>query len=213
MPHPGLLIAFEGIDGGGKTTQARRVADALRARGHEVILTKEPTNGPHGARIRASAVTGRLPAEEELALFLADRQQHVTELILPALERGAVVIVDRYYPSTVAYQGIRGWDPADLRARNEVFAPAPDLLFVLDIPARQGLARVQGRGDVADAFEKEDLLEASRGIFRTMASWPGAAVIDATQPLAEVSAIVDAHVDQALRGARGRADRGGGSDR
>jgi dTMP kinase len=164
----GRLIAFEGIDGAGKTTQARRLAATLRADGLEVIETKEPTNGPIGQRIRASAQTGRLPIDEELALFVADRREHVATLIRPALARGAWVLVDRYYPSTVAYQGARGKDPAELLALNESFAPRPDLLLIFDIDPRIGLARVRARGDVADLFEQVDQLAAARAVFATL---------------------------------------------
>jgi dTMP kinase len=201
MPNPrprGLLIAFEGIDGGGKTTQATRLRDHLVALGREVVLTKEPTNGPWGQRLRASAKTGRLPPEEELDLFLRDRAEHVTDEIQPALDRGAVVIIDRYYPSTVAYQGIRGWDPAELRARNEAFAPRPDLLVILDIAAERGLGRVASRGDTADAFERVDLLDRSRVIFQSMRDWPGALLIDATQPLEQVERRVHAALQPLL---------------
>ncbi len=201
MPNPrprGLLIAFEGIDGGGKTTQAKRLRDHLVALGREVVLTKEPTNGPWGQRLRASAKTGRLPPEEELDLFLRDRAEHVAGEIQPALDRGAVVIIDRYYPSTVAYQGIRGWDPAELRARNEAFAPRPDLLVILDIAAERGLGRVASRGDTADAFERVDLLDRSRVIFQSMRDWPGALLIDATQPLELVEERVHAALQPLL---------------
>jgi dTMP kinase len=203
MPEPrprGLLIAFEGIDGGGKTTQATRLRDHLVRLGREVVLTKEPTNGPWGQRLRASAKTGRLPPEEELELFLRDRAEHVADELQPALDRGAVVIIDRYYPSTVAYQGIRGWDPADLRARNEAFAPRPDLLVILDIAAERGLSRVASRGDTADAFERVDLLDRSRLIFQSMRDWPGALLIDATEPLEQVEARVHAALAPLLAG-------------
>jgi dTMP kinase len=162
----GVLIAFEGIDGSGKTTQARRLAHRLRNAGVTVVLTKEPTMGPHGARLRASASSGRLDPEAEVALFEADRREHVAQVIAPALARGAAVIVDRYYFSTAAYQGARGLDPAAILARNEGFAPAPDLLVILEIPVGVGLARIRERGDGAgNLFEREDALAACAAIF------------------------------------------------
>src|SRR5262245_31030289 len=128
----GLLIAFEGIDGAGKTTQARRLVSDLTERGVPAIYTKEPTDGPHGRAIRATATTGRLPPAEELALFVADRREHVAGELEPALTAGTCVVIDRYYLSTAAYQGARGLDPARILTDNEAFAPAPDVCFLLD---------------------------------------------------------------------------------
>lgn len=178
-PYPGLLIAIEGIDGTGKSTQARLLADAVRQldafRDREIVLTKEPTDGPIGQRIRATAITGRLPVEEELALFMEDRRQHVNEVIVPALQRGAVVIVDRYYFSSAAYQGARGLDWREVLRMNEVFAPRPDVLFVLDAPVEVGLERIGKRGlggsggnSATDEFEQRESLEAARTIFLMM---------------------------------------------
>jgi dTMP kinase len=163
--YGGLLVAIEGIDGAGKTTQVRRLAAALSAQGREVLATKEPTNGKWGAKIRLSASTGRLPLEEELHAFLEDRKEHVRDELLPALQSGKVVVVDRYYLSNVAYQGARGKDPVEIFRRN-AFAPVPDLLIILDVAPDVGLARVKKRGDVADLFEKEEELAKAREIFR-----------------------------------------------
>jgi dTMP kinase len=93
----GLFIVIEGIDGTGKSTQAQRLGEWFKAQGREVILSREPTAGPWGQKVRASGETGRLSAEDELQYFLNDRQQHVQELIAPALAAGKVVILDRYY--------------------------------------------------------------------------------------------------------------------
>ncbi len=182
-----MLIVFEGLDGAGKSTQIRALAAALQARGHQVICSKEPTDGPHGAALRRSAKTGRLPIEEEIGLFLKDRRQHVDELIRPALDRGAYVLLDRYYFSTCAYQGARGVDPAELRARNEAFAPRPDLLVILEIEPEDGLARVRGRGDQADAFEQLESLRRVRAIFDTFTG-PWILRLDANQPAQEITA-------------------------
>lgn len=165
----GRLVAIEGVDGAGKTTQLARLAAALRARGREVVTTKEPTDGPIGRRIRATARTGRLPAEQELALFLEDRRAHVEGLIAPALARGAVVLVDRYFYSTAAYQGARGLDPADILRRNEAFAPVPDLVLLLEVDPEVGLARVRGRDGAENLFERLDDLRACDRVFRALA--------------------------------------------
>ena len=120
-PYSGFLVVIEGIDGAGKSTQARVLGEQLTARGHRVVLTREPTMGKWGKLLRESAETGRLSIEEEVEMFLKDRREHVEELILPRLREGCVVIVDRYYFSTAAYQGARGVDPQELLRRNEEF--------------------------------------------------------------------------------------------
>src|ERR1700760_2647970 len=122
----GLLVVFEGTDGAGRTTQAGLLEDWLAPTGVEVVRTKEPTNGPWGRRVRESATTGRLSPDEELHAFLEDRKEHVPQLIKPAIAKGQIVIVDRYYFSTAAYQGARGRDPVELLRINEAFAPKPD---------------------------------------------------------------------------------------
>ena len=162
----GRLIVVEGVDGAGKSSLVRRFVERLRhERGVEVVASREPTDGVFGAKVRASASTGRLPLEEELELFEADRRQHVDELIIPALRRGAWVVLDRYYFSTAAYQGARGADPLDILRRNERFAVVPDLMLLLDCTPQVSLERVRGRGDVANEFERLDALERVRNIF------------------------------------------------
>ena len=186
MPR-GFLIAIEGIDGTGKSTQARRLGEWLAANGREVVLSREPTDGPWGKQLRESAASGRLSATDELEYFLNDRRQHVTETINPALAAGKVVILDRYYFSTMAYQGARGFDPADIRRRNEEFAPAPDLLVILDLDVDAAHRRIGCRGDTANAFEQRDNLQRCRDIFLSLADEPFARVIDCDGPLDEVA--------------------------
>jgi dTMP kinase len=161
----GVLIAFEGIDGAGKTTQASLLARHCREMGLEVVESKEPTNGQWGRKVRNSAETGRLSPEDELELFIADRREHVQTLVGPALDARKVVIVDRYYFSTAAYQGARGMDPEEILALNEQFAPQPDILFLLTIDPSLGRARIASRGDRANLFEGERELAASAEIF------------------------------------------------
>ena len=129
----GLFIVLEGIDGTGKSSHAKSLASYFSSLGREVVLSREPTDGPWGKKLRDSASTGRLEPAEELEYFLRDRREHVEQLIRPALAEGKVVILDRYYFSTMAYQGARGFDPAEIRRRNEEFAPVPDWLFILDV--------------------------------------------------------------------------------
>ena len=172
MKQAGLFIVLEGIDGTGKSTQAHLLADWFRAQGREVVASREPTDGPWGRQIRATAATGRLAPEEELELFLKDRREHVEQLIAPALAAGKVVILDRYYFSTMAYQGSRGFDPAEIRARNEAFAPRPDLLLILDLDVDRALERIGARGDTANEFEKRDALARCREIFLSLKEEP-----------------------------------------
>jgi dTMP kinase len=163
--HSGFLLVLEGIDGVGKTTISQRLAEYCQSRGLETVTGREPTNGPWGRKLRESAQTGRLSLEEELELFLKDRGEHVSQVILPALEAGKVVILDRYYLSTAAYQGARGANPAQILERNEAFAPTPDLALLLDLAPEDGLGRVRRRGDAPDEFEHENALREVRRIF------------------------------------------------
>ncbi len=164
-----MLVAFEGIDGSGKTTQASLLADWAGASGLDVVRTKEPTAGPWGAKVRSSKFTGRLSPEEELECFIRDRQEHVATLITPALARGALVIIDRYYYSTVAYQGARGHDPQALLKRNRAFAPVPDVVFLLDLDPQRGLERIHTRGEGRDLFENLPELTRAREVFLSLA--------------------------------------------
>jgi dTMP kinase len=184
----GLFIVIEGIDGTGKSTQSKRLAEWFRSRGREVVLSREPTDGPWGKKLRESATTGRLSAEEELECFLNDRREHVEMSIKPALAEGKVVILDRYYFSTMAYQGARGFDPAEIRRRNEAFAPQPDLLLILDLSVESAHGRIGARGDTANEFEQRDTLTRCREIFLSLRDEPFACVIDAEPSLNEVTA-------------------------
>jgi len=181
----GILVAVEGIDGAGKTTQVRLLERLLAAAEIETVSTKEPTQGPWGRQIRASAQTGRMGPEDELQAFLNDRREHVRDLLEPSLAAGKLVLVDRYYFSTVAYQGARGLDRRRLLSLN-AFAPAPDVLIVLDVPPAVGLGRVRDRGDEADLFEKEDELARARTIFREL-DVPNLHLLDGTLSVSAIA--------------------------
>lgn len=190
----GALIVIEGIDGGGKTTLARGLAQALEARGLELLLTREPTDGPEGRRLREAAARGlRFSPEEELSLFFEDRRRHVREVVKPALARGAVVVQDRSFYSTAAYQGLRGLDRAAILRDSRAFAPEPDLLIVVDLPVDVALQRAESRGEGRTAFEDEASLLQIRAFFQSL---PEAEPIDGTQPpeamLAQALALVAA---------------------
>lgn len=180
----GLLIAVEGIDGAGKTTLARALTSSLLAGGISVSASKEPTNGPWGALLRKSASDGRLSPDEEVRLLLLDRRQHVDEFVKPSLSEGKVVILDRYFPSMVAYQGAHGLSTAELLVAND-FAPEPDVTLLLDVSPEVGMARILARGDQPNLFETEDNLGKCRDIFLNMAL-PSRRVIDASQDSAKV---------------------------
>ncbi len=187
MISSGLFIVIEGIDGTGKSTQARRLAEWLTSLGRDVILSREPTDGPWGTKLRQSALTGRMSPDEELECFLKDRRQHVEELINPALSAGKVVILDRYYFSTMAYQGARGFDPQEIRRRNEEFATTPDLLLILDLDVDAAHERIGVRGDTANEFEKRSNLERCREIFLSLSEEPFATVISSEGSLDDVA--------------------------
>ena len=173
----GVLLAFEGIDGSGKSTQARLFADWAESLGREVVRTREPTQGPWGRKIREARFTHRMSPADELAAFLEDRKEHVATLIRPALARGAVVVVDRYYYSTVAYQGARGLDPKELLATNRAFAPKPDLVLLVDAEPKVALERIHARGEGQDLFENLEALTKVREIFLSLGE-PHIVVID-----------------------------------
>jgi dTMP kinase len=183
-----MFIVLEGIDGTGKSTQAKRLAEHFTAQGRAVTLSREPTDGPWGTLLRNSANTGRLSPHEELETFLKDRRQHVDEKIAPALAAGHIVILDRYYFSTMAYQGARGFDPLKIRAENETFAPVPDLLLILDLDVDTAIQRIGIRGDTANEFEQRANLEYCRTIFLSLKDEPFARLINANRSPDEVTA-------------------------
>jgi dTMP kinase len=172
-PHsfPGLLIAFEGIDGTGKSSQIQLLAATLRGQGREVVTTREPTDGEYGQRIRQLYVKrDTVSREEELALFVADRREHVAQVIAPALAAGKVVLTDRYYFSTAAYQGANGLNVDDILRQNESFAPRPGLVLLLQIPVAEGLRRIrQLRGERPDSFEGEEYLARVAAVYDRLA--------------------------------------------
>jgi dTMP kinase len=162
----GLFITLEGIEGAGKTTQAAVLADALRMRGYQVVVTREPGGTRTGELIRAIFLDSSVSLEvsAELLLVLADRAQHVREKLRPALEAGQIVISDRYSDSTTAYQGFgRGFDLKLIEELNLLASDGinPDLTIVLDCEPEVGLVRTRARAESAgrgsDRFEREQL--------------------------------------------------------
>jgi dTMP kinase len=163
----GLLIVLEGIDGSGKTTQARALLRRLRRRGRQAVFFREPTRGRWGREIKRQAVRAdSLTPEEQLELFVKDRRENVVLNLKPALAAGKVVVLDRYYFSTIAYQGAKGLDPGRIRRINEAFAVRPDLVVILDVDAAAGLGRIAGRKTRDELFEREGYLVRVARIFR-----------------------------------------------
>lgn len=165
----GLLIVFEGIDGTGKSTQLSLLANTLRQQGFSVIETREPTDGQFGQQIRALyANRNGVSREQELELFLADRREHVQNLLTPALQKGQIILCDRYFLSTAAYQGAIGFSPAEILEKNS-FAPTPDLALLFYAPPHVGIERITvKRGETLNDFEQEATLQRVAAIFDSL---------------------------------------------
>ena len=159
MSRPGHFITFEGIDGSGKSTQARHAAERLRATGRDVVLTREPGGAPGAEDIRRLLVEGdpaRWSPETEILLFTAARRDHLERTILPALEAGKIVISDRFADSTRVYQGAARGDLRDIvdKLHDAVIGIEPDLTIILDFDPEAALARGLARGSGEDRFEE-----------------------------------------------------------
>ena len=165
----GLLIVFEGIDGSGKSTQCRMLADLLNKKGIANISLAEPTRGKWGMKIRQLLAKGRngISANEELEWFMNDRREDVKQNIEPALNAGKVVLMDRYYFSTAAYQGALGFDPQKIRVDNERFAPIPDRVLIFHNSPEKSLERIESSREEKSAFEKRDYLIEVQNIFKS----------------------------------------------
>jgi dTMP kinase len=186
-----MLIAFEGLDGSGKTTQARLLFEKL-SQSYSCILTKEPTDGPIGlfARDNMKSSTNKDTMENTLvmeAFFIADRIDHVNSIIKPSLELGKVVITDRYVLSTIAYGGVVGIDTAWLAELNKNF-PMPDITFLMDIDTQAAMARLQSRAEKPQVFENKEFLRVARYIYKNEAQkFKNAHIIDADRPQEKIA--------------------------
>ncbi len=164
MLKRGVLIAIEGIDGAGKSTQAKILKERLEKRGFDAILLKEPTSSKWGKIIKEiSKKTESIDPYKELELFVKDREFNVKKNIIPFLKNKKIVIVDRYYISTIAYQGARGIDKENIKEMNEKFAPKPDIVFILDIDPDDSLKRIRREKEIL--FERENFLKEVRKNF------------------------------------------------
>lgn len=208
----GLFITVEGVDGAGKSTQIARLADALRAEGRAVTTTREPGGAPGAEEIRRLLVEGapgRWSAETELLLFTAARRDHMERTLRPALERGAVVLCDRYVDSTRAYQSARrggdacGVDRARVDALHALMIGLdPDLTLILDLDPAVSLARGLARAAAPGRYESFgiDFQHALRAAFRAIAEAEPlrCALIDASGPPDAVAARLRAAVAHRL---------------
>ena len=197
-PQHGLLIVFEGIDGTGKSTQISLLESFLKNKGFGVTTTREPTQGRFGQRIRELYQNRQtVTLEQELELFLSDRREHVETLITPSLKKGRIVLCDRYYLSTAAYQGAEGLDPLMIIEQNH-FAPAPDLAFILEIDAEESTKRITiSRGDRLNDFEQLASLKKVDKIFKDL-HFPYIRRIDGAQTIDQVSSLVRKHTVRLL---------------
>ena len=210
MSKNGKFITFEGPEGAGKSTQLRLLAEELRSRGLEVITTREPGGTPLAEVLRNILKTHQgtetLHPETELLLMEAARSQHAREVILPALERGAVVLCDRFYDSTTAYQGAARNIDTSLIAELNIFAAAfrkPDLTLILDLDIESGFRRAGKRQETAgeyDRFEAENRSFHSRvreGFHAIAAKEPQRVrIIDAEGTPEEVAARIRSAADE-----------------
>lgn len=179
----GILIAIEGIDGAGKTSQTIRLRKYFEALGFDVDNFKEPTDGPYGKEIKELAIHGRnsVTPEHELELFLKDRAEDCEKNIKPALDKNKLVFLDRYYFSSVAYQGALGLDKNDILRRNEEIAIVPDLTIIIDVAVKIGLSRIEKyRKEKHNHFEKANYLEKVRRLFLEM-KMPNIQIIDGSR--------------------------------
>ena len=203
--HAGLFIALEGGEGAGKTTQARMLAIWLREQGFDVITTREPGATKVGMRLRALLLdtthTGMSPRAEAL-MYAADRAEHVAEVISPALERGGVIITDRYTDSSLAYQGAaRGLRTEDVAWLSHWATDGlvPDLTILLDLPPQAGLGRRTRSADRLEA-EPTEFHDRVRAGFLSLARQDPQRylVLDATRPAAELTQEIQERVREML---------------
>ena len=159
--------------------------DEFEKNDEKTILLKEPTNGKYGRKLW-EMLSGKIEAttEEILELFVMDRKEHVDQKINPALNEGKIVLMDRYYYSTMAYQAAAGIDVKRIRKDNK-FAPKPDIVLIFDLPADLAMKRVRGHS-VADVFEKEEHLEKVRKAYLNLEDDPLVRIIDATRTPEEI---------------------------
>jgi len=180
MNNRGVFIVFEGIDGSGKTVHLKDISIKLKEKGYQVVLTREPSQGKVGNFLRSYVhqKNFKLPPETEALLFAADRFDHVTSVIIPALKRGRVVLSDRYYYSSIAYQGVGRVNTDWIKEMNR-FALRPDLAVLLDILPEYSLHRLKRRRSI---YEDSDYLRKVRDIYIKLVNKGELVKVDADRP-------------------------------
>lgn len=196
MQKRGVLIAIEGIDGAGKSTQARLLVEWLKSRGIEAEYSREPTDGPIGRLIVEMMELRTLSPPIDALLFAADRLHHYASYLLPTLERGCVVVCDRYLHSSLAYQGATVGDVEWVRCLNK-HVPPPDLGIYIDVEPEIGISRKRGRSSI---FEDVNLLRRAREIYLDFVRSGELTLIDGRHNVEEVSRLVVETVSSMLPG-------------
>ncbi|NIQ05532.1 MAG: dTMP kinase [Candidatus Korarchaeota archaeon] len=203
MQEKGILIAIEGIDGCGKTTQVRRLKKKLTKRGFDTKVVKEPTKGTYGREIR-DILRGKKEADQDelLKLFIMDRKENVNENVLPSLKEGKIVIADRYFVSTLAYQkGNKRSFEKILEAHK--FAPLPELVVIIDVSPEIAINRLSKEATPRDQFENDkDFLTRVRenylDISHVLKEKTNILVVDGEQPPNEVHRKIWAEVKRLI---------------
>ena len=187
--QPGKFIVIEGIDGAGTTTQAKLLSEWIASRGRRCVLTSEPTDGPVGVLLR-QILSGGVPVPDNDAialLFAADRIDHLDREVLPALKAGSDVVSDRYYHSSFTYQSLQG-DLEWIRELNSR-ARAPDVTYILDLPAELAAQRRRGQRTSEEIYEKDSTQQKLEEAYRRLPSWMQDEVIVMVDGSVEIQAV------------------------
>ncbi len=194
-----MFIVIEGIDGSGKTTQCRLLAEYLRSRNIPCRELAEPSETQTGMKIRQILAGDSAPsAEQQLEMFLEDRKADTEENILPSLKNGQTVVMDRYWFSSCAYQGAAGLDPEAVLAENRRRGfPEPDRTYLINISPETAMERISERNSSRDVFEKKEFLEKAGNIFmRLMKGDPSCTVISGEQDIEKIHADIAADLEK-----------------
>ena len=195
-----MFIVFEGIDGAGKSTQCTRLYDYITGTGISAMRLAEPTDGPWGRKIREALRSGsHLTRDQQVELFLRDRMDDYSTNIKPCMEQGTAIVMDRYFYSNAAYQGMDGVSPRDIINMNlEQGFPLPDRVYFIDLAADKAMSRVKSRsGENTELFEKQSFLEKVRDNFLSIAD-SRFLVVDGSRAQDEIFRIIKEDYDKML---------------